>query len=76
MKTFTDEDRARGKLATQARHAAMGRLKKIYANDLDAFEREERVARGLPAEKNKGWKTVSELKSRIAELESQLEGGK
>lgn len=74
MYELTPEDRAKGKLATQAHAAAVKRLKTVHSADLAAFEREERVSRGLPAEKRPRWETAGELRARIAALEARLEG--
>jgi hypothetical protein len=69
---LTPDTKTSIKLSTQARFAAERRLKKLYANDFSRFEKEERVLRGLPAEKSKSWSSVKDMRNYIAELEARL----
>jgi hypothetical protein len=67
--------------AVKAHNAAVRRLKEAHADELTAYVREERVARGLPPTPFVGLKPgqlraqIERWQKRIAEWEAKLERG-
>jgi hypothetical protein len=69
---LTEDRKARMQLGSKARRLAQARLNDLYSTDLAAFEKEERVKLGLPAEKAKSWQSVASMRKEIQDLREQL----
>lgn len=62
----------KGRLGRHANTAATERLREKYSDEFAAMLAEERLARGLPAERSSD--VVANLRAKVAELERKLAG--